>query len=292
MGKHAYLIIAHNEFDVLERLLSMLDYSENDIYLHIDKKVQQFDKHAFQMCVKKSKLVILDNRVDVQWGNFTQIECELRLLEAAIPGEYEYYHLLSGVDLPLKPQKVIHDFFEKNKGTEYIQFMSHDINKEAYNRVAKYHFFAKRKKSVVEKILDRICLSGQFMIDRTKKSGLTYQKGANWFSITHELAQYVVSQREVIERYFLYTICGDEMFLQTIVASSQFIDSVSHNNYSDNYETICYCIDWKRGNPYIFTIEDYNQLLESNQLFARKFSWVRDKEIVCALQRYVKDGDV
>ena len=34
--KHAYLIIAHNEYPVLETLVSMIDDERNDIYLHID----------------------------------------------------------------------------------------------------------------------------------------------------------------------------------------------------------------------------------------------------------------
>lgn len=36
--KHAFLIIAHNEYPILEVLLSMLDDERNDIYLHIDKR--------------------------------------------------------------------------------------------------------------------------------------------------------------------------------------------------------------------------------------------------------------
>ena len=35
---HAYLIIAHNEFTLLRKLLNCLDYLYNDIFLHIDKK--------------------------------------------------------------------------------------------------------------------------------------------------------------------------------------------------------------------------------------------------------------
>ena len=37
--KHAYLIVAHTDFKILERLLDLLDYPGNDIYVHIDKKV-------------------------------------------------------------------------------------------------------------------------------------------------------------------------------------------------------------------------------------------------------------
>ena len=44
MGRHAYLVMAHNEFELLGQLLELLDYEENDIYLHIDKKVIDFPK--------------------------------------------------------------------------------------------------------------------------------------------------------------------------------------------------------------------------------------------------------
>lgn len=36
---HAYLIIAHNEFEVLQKLVGALDDPRNDIYIHFDKKV-------------------------------------------------------------------------------------------------------------------------------------------------------------------------------------------------------------------------------------------------------------
>lgn len=39
--RHAYLIMAHNEWSLLNVLLSLLDDDRNDIYLHIDKKVKQ-----------------------------------------------------------------------------------------------------------------------------------------------------------------------------------------------------------------------------------------------------------
>lgn len=36
--KHAYLIIAHDNWKILEKLLILLDDKRNDIYLHIDRK--------------------------------------------------------------------------------------------------------------------------------------------------------------------------------------------------------------------------------------------------------------
>lgn len=279
-NKHAYLIIAHNQPELLKILLKTLDYPDNDIYVHLDKKMGNICLEPFYEIVKYSGLVFLSNRLDVKWGDFSQIECELRLLEASIPQEYQYYHLMSGVDLPLKSQKEIHDFFEEHEGTEFVHFDAPYIDSLSYKRVSKYIFIQKRNKNWIEKIIYKIMMILQFGVDRGKKTKLVYQKGANWFSITNSLAEYVVSNRLLIEKQFKHTLCADEVFLQTLIASSDFINVVSENNFSDNYETIQYCIDWKRGNPYEFRAGDFDALMNSNMLYARKFNWNVDSEIV------------
>lgn len=53
--KHAYLIMAHTQFEQLGVLLELLDYGENDIYLHIDKKAKFVDEGWLYSLVKKSK---------------------------------------------------------------------------------------------------------------------------------------------------------------------------------------------------------------------------------------------
>lgn len=50
-------------------------------------------------------------------GGVTQIQAELGLLACATDRrKYAYYHLLSGMDLPLKSQTDIHSFSESNSG--------------------------------------------------------------------------------------------------------------------------------------------------------------------------------
>lgn len=46
-------------------------------------------------------------------------------------------------------------------------------------------------------------------------------------------------------------------------------------------------IDWIRGNPYTFTINDKEELLSSNNLFARKFSTSKDTDIINLLQNVI-----
>lgn len=38
----------------------------------------------------------------INWGGHSQIKCVLIMLQEARKKEYDYYHLLSGVDIPLK----------------------------------------------------------------------------------------------------------------------------------------------------------------------------------------------
>ena len=117
--KHAYLILAHGSFDLLRLLISRLDDERNDIFVHLDKKVKVLPElHA-----EHAGLYFTEERVDVCWGDWTVVEAEYVLFAAAVArGPYQYYHLLSGVDLPVKSQDYIHDFCDTHQGTEFIGY--------------------------------------------------------------------------------------------------------------------------------------------------------------------------
>lgn len=288
MGKHAYLIIAHNEFDVLGTLLRMIDDERNDIYLHVDKKVQNIEKYNLDANVNKAKLYILQDRISVTWGDFSQIECELRLLKEAIKEQHDYYHLLSGVDLPIKDQNKIHDFFERCGGKEFVHVDAPILDEEYIRRVDKYWFINRRKRNLPQKVLNKLLLAVQMPVHRCTKSNLHYQKGANWFSITHSFAQYVVRQSDVVRKTFKYTITADEMFLQTLLCSSDFINNLYDKSMNGEYGAIKREIDWNRGEPYVYRMEDLSYLLNSTNFFARKFSWNVDSKIVQALEESIR----
>lgn len=74
-------------------------------------------------------------------------------------------------------------------------------------------------------------------------------------------------EKSILKR-FKFTICGDEIFLQTIVYNSPFYEKCY--NISDEYVSNQREIDWKRGNPYNWTLEDKDILLRSDKIFARK----------------------
>ncbi|MCI6059631.1 MAG: beta-1,6-N-acetylglucosaminyltransferase [Dorea sp.] len=115
MQKHAILIMAHNQYDILEKLLIMLDHERNDIYIHIDRKSGFFDEEHFKQLCHHSRVTFIP-RKRLHWGHSSLVECELDLMEAAVSsGEtYCYFHLLSGVDLQIKHTEEIHRFFDEH----------------------------------------------------------------------------------------------------------------------------------------------------------------------------------
>lgn len=132
--KHAYLIMAHGNFEQLQFLVYLLDCKQNDIFIHIDKKTEICD---LSLKTKYSAVTIFQ-KYKIYWGTYSQVQCELFLLRQAIHGGYDYYHLLLGSDMPLKNMKMINSFFEKNNGIEFVTVVSPGQYNAEVVRRAKY----------------------------------------------------------------------------------------------------------------------------------------------------------
>jgi len=283
MNRHAYLIIAHDKFEQLKTLLRMLDDERNDIYLHIDSKAKNFPQEEFETLLYHAGLYFTE-RTSVIWGAYSQINSELVLLKAAVPGHYAYYHLLSGADLPIKSQDRIHAFFESCGDREFVDFEG-PVFREEKKVLMQYYYRFQEKRAGRSKwldLLDQISIRIQklFGVDRLKDCGLILQKGANWFSITHGLAAYVVEKEPEIRQMYAHTKCCDEVFLQTLVVNSPYKDKLADVSMSGGMEGFMRHIDWNRGGPYTFRSEDYEELMASPCMFARKFDENIDSDII------------
>jgi hypothetical protein len=271
--KHAYLIIAHNEFVVLERLIRALDDVRNDIYIHFDRKLKEYP--VFR--AKYSGLYILTERVDVRWGDISVVEAEYALFEAAYQqGRYDYYHLLSGVDMPLKSQKDIHDFFDRHQGEEFIGYSQGNINVQIERKVQKYHLFPKyfREttgwKALGRKYIRSAFLWLQILLGYKRNKDVLFKKGTQWISITHDLVDYLLSQKKQVLDTCHHTFCSDEIFVQTVCWNSPFRDKIfdPHNEG----RSCMRMINWKDNQLIEWEEKDYDKLMQSDALFARKFS--------------------
>lgn len=77
--KHAYLIMAHHEFEVLGKLVQAIDDKRNDIFIHFDAKLKSYPV----LKAHNANLYILEKRIDIHWGHISQIKAEYALFETA-----------------------------------------------------------------------------------------------------------------------------------------------------------------------------------------------------------------
>jgi hypothetical protein len=284
MGKHAYLIIAHQHVALLNQLLSVLDDPRNDIFLHIDAKAPDEYLAAINQNLRYSQ-IHFSPRVDVQWGGFSQIRSELSVLQTAVEtGHYDYYHLISGVDLPIKTQDQIHTFFEKHQGKEFVQFQQPTISPEKLSRVKTNFYFQEKDVrhdnlySTAQRILTKV--QRILGVNRIKHSNLEFQMGSNWFSITDSLAREVLTKANELIPYFKHTQCADELFLQTIVVNSKYRHRLYHPEFDDSKLGNMRFIEWVDHAPRDLVMGDFEELKTSPLLFARKFNPDTDDQII------------
>ena len=298
--RHAYLIMAHDNYNQLIQLVEELDDARNAIFIHIDKKSKLFTNEVQRKLLssaEKSEIEIYQN-LKVYWSDFSLVECELFLLKAATRrGHFSYYHLISGQDFPIKDQDYIHSFFDENFGKEFIDyqafFTENHINL-ILNRVKYYHPFRKYCRGgyhVVNfffRALDRVCILIQkiVQIDRCKKFNLDVCYGSNWFSITDEFARYVLNQEKNIYKYFRWTNCPDELFIQTILKNSSFIENLYRETTYDFYGNLR-LLDFHRGNPYTYRKQDFDEIKNSPYLFVRKVDEKIDEEILQLIKKMI-----
>lgn len=285
MQRHAYLIMAHNEPVLLEKLLECLDDVRNDVFIHVDLRCTEIDELFFISKMKKSKLIFIE-RKKIFWGGYSIADCELRLLEAALPGLYNYYHYISGVDLPLKSQDELHAFFAKHDGKEFVS--AGKVNTWKVKSRVMYYNTAKWP-GIVSRRLVRAswlvfsALQKLLFINRIRKVKHDFYFGGAWFSITNNYAQLLIKEKSRIEKLFKHGYYVDEIFIGTMLMDSIYAKNISVLG------NVRY-IDWTRGKPYVWKENDFDEIMASPCLFARKFSTAQDSKIIDRICKTVLEG--
>lgn len=294
MKKHAYLIMAHNEFHMLKKLLAELDDVRNDIFIHIDKKIKYVDLKEISIWAKNSNIFFV-RRKNIFLGTYSVARCVLALLKAATAKNYYYYHLINDMNFPLKSQNVIHEFFE-NSDREYISYYKNGEHGDFFDGKVKYYYpllrwVGKRdfegpgKKLRFMRKLKEIHnwlkkLQVNCNIDRTKKyKNVVFYKGDSCFSITHDFALYILSKERYIGRIFRFTEDSGEFVVPTLALNSSFRNRVENDSLRH--------IDWDKGIEYEFKLEDFRELKESRALFAGRISYNNEPLLVEKIMHYI-----
>lgn len=300
--KQAYLIIAHNKVEQLKFLLSLLDYEKHDIFILFDKKatITEKQKNVLSQIVMKSR-VFFTREIPIYWGDYSLVEAEMELFEAAAKQEqYSMYHLLSGVDLPLDTAENIYNFFDSRKEYNFLTMVSDElyIRNKVYERVAfKTMFPHLTVRTINNNFLRSVLkiyrkfeveLQRIFKVDCFKKFNLELKYASNWCSLNKKAVDILLGEKKLIASIFKNTKVNDELFIPTILQKHQLLDTVYSieptNDKPTDFQGNLRYINWWDGSPYTWTdsSDDINQLKRGKALghkFSRKFDLERNPNL-------------
>ena len=271
--KHAICIQCHNIPEIINFWINNLPSEHFDFYIHVDKKSNIAD-----LIVKKRNVTFVE-RVDVRWGQYSQVTATLNLLRATNKKSYSYVHLISGNDIFIKDPIDFLVFFEKNTGYEFIQSNEIGYGKCSWSwggedRYSVYYPLWMIKRPT-NKIFRSIRVAYREFIMRTKifkRKGQpvdTFYGGSSWFLITGNMSKWIIEYLDANPSYFSFFkhgVCVDEVFFSTLVRLSPYNEKIANEHLR--------FMDWnnkgKSSGPIELTLDDWSRIEESGKVFARK----------------------
>lgn len=273
--KQAILVICHNKPEQINKLIEIMPSSVFDFFVHVDKKSDILSKINH-----KNNVHFVENRADVRWGQFSQVDAILRTINAISNViEYSYVHLISGNDFIVKPIKELIDFFENNE-EEYIESNYLDGSSTwswgGCDRYECYYpqWLIHRPSQIFWRVLRvgyREIVMRTKIFKRHNQPVEKFYGGSGWWSLTGRMIswikEYLTNNPEYLD-FFKHGVCVDEVFFSTLVRYSPYNVNITNNHMR--------YMKWNElgnntGGPAVLHVDDIEDMISSQYFFARKF---------------------
>jgi Core-2/I-Branching enzyme len=291
--KIAYLILAHKYPEQLVRLVQRLHHDDASFLVHIDRKAdREMYKSVEQRLLSMPRVYFLP-RFTCHWGEFGIVHATITGIQKAIERKipFDYLIFLSGQDYPIKSNRQIAQSLKNREGKSLIDF--HALPRElwraqngGFNRIDRYYFrlfdelqcypawsrLPGRRLRLVFWFLSLILPEKRQLPKPYRAYG-----GSAYWCLSAECVQYLYDlfrrDRKIV-RFFKYTNVPDELFYQTILATSPLKDSLIND--------VLQYMQWEANSfhPTILRAKDFDAIAASPKLFARKFDATVDAEIL------------
>ena len=288
----AYIVLCHDEPRLLRRIAQVLQYGDDKIFVHVDKKVDASEFVA-QVC-DLDHVCLIEDRVEVYWGGFNSIIATMNLIRAVLHDavHYDRIVLLQGKDYPLHSPAYIHRFFEENEADEFCR--SRNITRSNdpgdYMKCCGY-WNPDGRKTFLKRYSGKALWILNSVIKKKYRRGYFVYKGQRWdvykgwaqIALTREAAEYVVHIYDTVpgfNRFMRHRFPPDEIYIHTILENSPFKKRISDYLLSPRIgaEWFDECMNLTYFEyPVTVTVfqneDDYKKLVETGALFVRKVTY-------------------
>jgi hypothetical protein len=257
----------------LARLIRALDDPRHFFFVHVDRKVAL---RPFQAAVGEHRNVVLvPDRVDVEWAKLSVVQATLNTIRAATRSgrTFERYSLLSGSDYPIKHKSVIRGRLT-DSDREFLR-----IDRTLTLAPGDSH------RRVLKDLPE-----GRYFAD------FSPFHGSMFWSLSAACIRFVLEFVDANPAYLdihRHVIAPDEVFFHSLVKRSPFAGAISQDFsdgvHPDQVHHANHFIDWPTFNRRKLLLEsgDFDALLASDALFARKFDERRSRKLLERLDKEI-----
>lgn len=290
MKKIAYLISAYTEPSTLENMIYLLNNSEVDFYIHVDKHVDINDFQS-QLC-KLPNVHFLkgDMRVDVYWGGYSQVKLQYNMIKEMLNSKiiYERVVNLTGTDYPIWSNDKLLEYFG-NVDKEYI--IGFDVSREKGNK-------NNQKKYIYIWKLDNISIFTNFLNKLHIKKARNYNAlgyniyfGSEYWALTYNCLKYLIEAYEsdiCLKRILKSSYVPSEAWIHTLFFNSKYRDKgivISDGVYKGLSELSPLTYFVYKDAIKILDEKDYDDIVQSRKPFARKIIVGKSKKLIDQLNK-------
>lgn len=282
----AYLVLAHRLPTQLRALSQLLSSRGATVWVHVDAKA---DRSAFEQAVAGLPEVrLLGDSLPIWWGGFNMVDATLRLCRAALTAGADRLVLLSGMDMPIKPMEDIERMLaEPVDRIEMLELPDSTLGPDG--GLGRFHWLHRvddtSRWGLPGLTLTALHRSLMPWLKRRPPAGLLPLAGSQWWALQSCTVRRLLDALERdprIERYFRGCGIPDESLFQTLVRhAGGGLPRTGHGRL----------IVWDREpKPYVFKLADWDELMASHALFARKFDLQAEPSLVERLLEWHQQG--
>ena len=269
--RHAVLITAYKN---PQQIVDIVNYLNEgfEFYIHVDKK-SKMDTRSFEDIPN----VHVFRRYIVNWGSIDHLRSILMLShEALADRRNKYFHLITGQDFPVKScDYILNTLDTENDYLEYFSLPStHWRDRGGMDRLEYYNLYElfDHQTYAGRVIIKLIRMTQKFLGIRRQLPTDIFPSlfgGSTYWSLTRDSLQYVIDftgKHPRAMECMKYTFCSEEIYFQTVLLNARDHRKIVNDNLR--------YIDWspqRLGNPAFLDNTDYEKIIASNKLFARKF---------------------
>jgi hypothetical protein len=289
----AYLILAHQNPEQVIRLINRLDAQGISFFIHIDKKFHGVFRRVYESLQDRPNCFFV-KRETIRRGTFTQVKATLNGIRQICDSkvDFDFVITLSGQDYPLKRNHEIEEQLRRYKGKQLLEHFAlpHDelwppngglyrIERYRFWLFNRYFIYPPYNKRTIKYYLATLFLS--LLLDKKREvpHGFKPYGGSDWWCLSGDCIGFVndlvkTQTGKDLLKFYRYAISPNEMFIHTVVMNSHLKETVVNDNLR--------YIDWSSNLPHpaILTKEDFERLMSSDKLFARKFDSTIDSEVL------------